>query len=100
MPIRKSLRKIAVLCHIARSILNRCERVALLRKDLWVLMKRQSLIWVDSKVMCFMKRGSWAGGCFWEQQIDKLVKKSKFGGMLFCSGQQLFFENTKWFMRE
>ena len=41
---------IAVLCNIARSILNRCETAVLLRKDLWVFIKRQSLIWVDSRL--------------------------------------------------
>ena len=30
--------------------LNRCETHALLRKDLWVFIKRRSLIWVDSRL--------------------------------------------------
>ena len=44
------LLEITVLCNIARSILNRCETAVLLRKDLWMFIKRQSLIWVDSRL--------------------------------------------------
>ena len=50
MPIKIFLQEIVILCDIARSILSRCERVALLRKDLWVLIKRRSLIGVDSRL--------------------------------------------------
>ena len=44
------LAKIAVLCNIARSILNQCEKVILLRKDLQGFIKRLILIWVDSRL--------------------------------------------------
>ena len=71
MPIRKSLWKIAVLCHTARSILNRCETHALLRKNLQVFIKRQALIGVDSR-LCVLWKG-------------------KFGGKLFCGGQKVSF---------
>ena len=48
------------------NILNRCERVALLRKDLWVLIKRRSLIGVDSR-LCVSGNGLvWWEVVFWE----------------------------------
>ena len=59
VPIRKSLRKITVLCNIARSILNRCEGVILLRKDFQFFIKRQALIWVDSSLCVSWKGGVW-----------------------------------------
>ncbi len=40
--------------------------------------------------MCFIEWVSWVGGCFCEGQIDKLVKKRKFGGNLFLRKQRVF----------
>ena len=39
--------------------------------------------------MCFRKWGSLVGDCFCEGQIDKLVKKRKFGGNLFLREQEV-----------
>ena len=44
--------------------------------------------------MCFRKWGSLVGDCFCEGQIDKLVKKRKFGGNLFLREQEVICRKT------
>ena len=78
MPIKEFLRKFATLCHIARSILNRCERVTLLRKDLQGLMKRQALIWVDSR-LCVSGNGEFGGKVFLREQKVIFREIDSFG---------------------
>ena len=66
MPIKEFLREFATLCDMARSILNRCERVILLRKDLQVFIKRKALIWAGSR-LCV----SGNGGVWWEVVFER-----------------------------
>ena len=85
--------KIVVLCHTARSILNRCEGVALLRKDLQVFIKRKTSIWVDSKLRDY-KRGEFGGRCFFRKQKVVIWDNGKFGirmqkFQVFCT--QIYF---------
>ena len=63
MCCQEFLRKIATLCHTARSILNRCETAVLLHKDLGVYIKRQTLIWADSR-LCVS-----GNGWFWWEVV-------------------------------
>ena len=54
--------------------LNRCETHALLRKDLWVFIKRRSLIWVDSRLRG-IKRESSVGGGFYGNRLQLFGKE-------------------------
>ena len=54
--------------------LNRCERVILLRKDLRVFIKRQILIWVDSRLRG-IKRESSVGGGFYGNRLQLFGKE-------------------------
>ena len=67
MPIKKSLWEPATLCHIARSILNRCETAVLRRKDLRVFLKRLVLIWADSR-LCVSGNGEFGERLFLGKQ--------------------------------
>ena len=50
MPIKEFYENLQPCAIQLGNILNRCERVILLRKNLRVFIKRQSLIWVDSRL--------------------------------------------------
>ena len=97
---QKIFMKIVVLCHTARSILNRCEGVALLRKDLQVFIKRKALIWVDSR-LCI----SWNGKVWWEFFLERTEsfylgkqkvwdKNAKISSFLYTD---IFWINLKFF---
>ena len=90
MCYQEILAKIVVLCHTARSILNRCERVALLHKDLWVLIKRRSLIGVDSR-LCVSGNGKvWWEVIFMATEYN-FAEKREFGENLCFYRQKIVF---------
>ena len=68
------------------NILNRCERVTLLRKDLWVFLKRQGLIWADSRLCVLWNGWFWwkiafkrTESCFWKNgKFCEKVQKPNF----------------------
>ena len=76
MCCQEFLRKIATLCHTARSILNRCETRVLLRKDLWGFIKRQALIWADSR-LCVSGKGEvwWEIISWWTERNYRKKRK-------------------------
>ena len=84
------LAKIVVLCHTARRILNRCERVILLRKELRVF--RRDRLWFGRTVgYVFPKKGEFGEKLFLRGQIPVLRKREGLVGSCFVANRKKFF---------